>query len=77
LPDPAELLHGSAQARWMNLEGPSTLARPGIASLIDAALARNRVRFARAGRGSVVIRSTSAKRRRPAKPGGAPKKKSG
>jgi hypothetical protein len=64
LPDPAKLLQGSANARWIHLEGASTLARPEVARLIDEAIARNRVPFARAGGGSVVIRSTSAKRRR-------------
>ena len=64
LPDPAKLLRGSAQARWIGVEGASTLARPEVACLIDEAIARNTVPFARAGRGSVVIRSTSAKKRR-------------
>jgi hypothetical protein len=70
LPDPEKLLQGSGgQARFIVIEGASTLARPEVARLIDEAIARNRVPFARAGRGSVVIRSTSAKprpRRRPA-----------
>jgi len=67
LPDPAKLLRGSGgQARSIDLEGPSTLARPEVARLIDEAIARNRVPFARAGRGSVLIRTTSARRRRPA-----------
>ena len=66
LPDPAKLLQGSSQTRWIHLEGASTLARPEVARLIDEAIAHNRVPFAHAGRGSVVIRSTSAKRRRPA-----------
>ena len=67
LPDPAKLLRGSGkQTRSINLEGASTLARPEVARLIDEAIARNRVPFAGAGLGSVVIRSTSAKRRRPA-----------
>jgi len=62
LPDPAHLLQGSGkQTRSMNLEGACTLARPEVARLIDEAIARNRVPFARAGRGSVVIRTTSAK----------------
>ncbi len=67
LPDPEKLLRGSAQARWTSIERASTLARPAIVSLIDEAIARTRVPFAGAGRGSVVIRSTSAKkpRRRP------------
>ena len=63
LPDPEKLLQGSAQTRWIDVEGASRLARPEVARLIDEAIARNRVPFARAGRGSVVIRSTSAKKR--------------
>ena len=69
LPDPEKLLRGSANARWILVEGASTLARPAVARLIDEAIARNRVPFARTGRGPVAIRSTSAKnsrRRRPA-----------
>ena len=70
LPDPAKLLQGSGnQTRSIDMEGASTLARPAVARLIDEAIDRNRVPFARAGRGSVIIRSTSAKqgrRRRPA-----------
>ena len=64
LPDPGELLQGSSQTRWISVEGASTLARPAVVCLIDEALAQNRVPFAPAGRGSVVIRSTSAKKRR-------------
>lgn len=64
LPDPEKLLQGSAQARWIHLEGASTLARPAVARLIEEAIARNRVPFARTGRGPVVVRSTSAKKRR-------------
>ena len=61
LPDPQKLLQGSgSQARWIHLEGASTLAHPAVARLIDEAIARNRVPFARTGRGPVVIRSTSA-----------------
>ena len=64
LPDPEKLLKGSAsQVRFIDLESVSTLARPEVASLIDEAIARNGVPFANAGRGSVVIRSTSAKKR--------------
>ena len=64
LPDPAKLLHGSSQTRWITVEGASTLARPEVACLIDEAIAHNRVPFAGTGRGSVVIRPTSAKKRR-------------
>ena len=57
LPDPAKLLQGSGnQTRWIHLEGASTLARPAVALLIDEAMARNRVPFARTGRGLVMIR---------------------
>ncbi len=67
LPDPEKLLQGSGnQTRWIDVEGASTLGRPAVVRLIEEAIARNRVPFARAGRGSVVIRSTSAKKRRPA-----------
>ena len=69
LPDPAKLLQGSGkQTRSIHMEGASTLARPAVARLIDEAIARNRVPFARAGRGSVVIRSASAKQRRRRRP---------
>lgn len=65
LPDPAKLLRGSGkQTRWIHLGGASTLTRPAVARLIDEAIARNRVPFALAGRGSVDIRSASAKQRR-------------
>ena len=65
LPDPEKLLQGSGgQTRWIHVEGASTLARPAVASLIDEAVARNRVPFARAGRGSVVDRAPSQRRRR-------------
>jgi DNA-binding transcriptional ArsR family regulator len=69
LPDPAKLLQGSGnQMRSINVEGASTLAHPEVAGLIDEAIARNPVPFARAGRGSVIIRSTSAKKRRRPRP---------
>ena len=69
LPDPEKLLRGSGnQTRWIHVEGASTITRPAVAGLIDEAIARNRVPFALAGRGSVVIRSTSAKQRRRRRP---------
>jgi hypothetical protein len=68
LSDPAKLLQGSSQTRWILIEGASTLARPEVTCLIDEAIARNPVPFARAGRGTVVIRSTSAKKRRGRRP---------
>jgi Domain of unknown function (DU1801) len=65
LPDPEKLLRGSGkQVRSIHMEGASTLARPAVARLIDEAIARNPVPFARTGRGPVVIRATTAKKRR-------------
>ena len=62
LPDPEKLLQGSAKlVRYIQLEGASTLARPAVVALFDAALARNRVPFASTGRGPVIIRQISAK----------------
>ena len=64
LPDPDKLLRGSGKlARFIHMEGASTLKRPAVARLIDEAIARTGVPFARTGRGPVVIRSTSAKQR--------------
>ena len=63
LPDPEKLLQGSSQTRFIEVEGASTLTRPAVTSLIDKAIAHNRVPFARTGRGSVIVRSTSAKKR--------------
>ena len=69
LPDAARLLQGSSQTRFINVEGASTVARPEVARLIDEAIARNPVPFARAGRGSVVMSpSTSAKQRQRNRP---------
>lgn len=64
LSDPEKLLQGSSQTRFIDVEAASALARPAVASLIEEAIARNRVPFADAGRRSVVIRSTGAKMRR-------------
>jgi hypothetical protein len=68
LPDPEKLLQGASQTRWIHMEGASALARPAVARLIEEAIACNRVPFASAGRGSVVIRSTSAKKRKRPRP---------
>ena len=65
VPDPEKLLQGSgSKTRWIHVEGASTLARPAVLCLVDEAIARNRVPFAHTGRGSVVIRSASQRRRR-------------
>jgi hypothetical protein len=68
LPDPEKLLRGSANARWIHLEGALTIARPEVARLIDEAIARSPAPFPPTGRGPVIIRSVSAKQRRPRHP---------
>jgi hypothetical protein len=68
LPDPARLLQGSSQTRWVAVDGKSTLARPEVTSLVDEAVARNRVPFAPTGPGSIVIRPTTAKPSRGRRP---------
>lgn len=64
LPDPGKLLQGSGkQTRFLAVDGKSTLERAEVLTLVDEAIARNRIPFAETGRGSVIIRSTLAKRR--------------
>ncbi|MBY0262641.1 MAG: DUF1801 domain-containing protein [Phycisphaerales bacterium] len=89
LPDPSRLLKGSGtQARWIRLEAAATLARPEVAALIDAAIAGNQVPFEASGKGSVVVRTSSAKAakkarpakresKKPARPAATRKRKSG
>jgi len=65
LPDPAKLLRGTGGlVRWVAIEGASTLARPEVKQLIEEAIARNPVPFARTGRGPLVVRAAAAKKRR-------------
>src|SRR4029453_6367820 len=42
LPDPEKLLRGSANARWIHVEGASTPARTAGARRLDAPIARTR-----------------------------------
>lgn len=62
LPDPEKLLKGSANVRYVEVEEVGTLKKAGIVALMDAAEAANRVAFDREGKGSVVVRSASAKK---------------
>jgi hypothetical protein len=65
LSDPEKMLRGSGKlVRFIELEGAATLARPAVARLIDSAIARNTIPFARSGRGPVIIQT---KRRAKAK----------
>jgi hypothetical protein len=71
LPDPHRLLRGSgSRARHIVLEQPSDLDRPAVTALISAALYNAKVPMPRSGRGRLVIKSISAKRRsrQPRKP---------
>lgn len=69
LPDPAKLLKGSgSQVRWMSIESAATFKRPEVSRLIDQAIEQNPVPFAAAGRGSVVVRLTTAAKRTQKKP---------
>ncbi|MFO0782242.1 MAG: hypothetical protein U0636_00975 [Phycisphaerales bacterium] len=64
LPDPKELLRGSAgSVRWIQLESASTMALPAVAQLMKQAAAATAVPFARAGRGPTVVRATTASRK--------------
>lgn len=73
LPDPEKLLQGKGGlVRSIDVEGAPTLTRPAVARLIEEAIARNNVPFETAGRGSVVIRTTSAKKSAPRRPAKKP-----
>jgi hypothetical protein len=64
-PEPAKLLKGSGSLmRSIIVEDTATLTHPEVVCLIDEAIARNPVPFAPTGRGSVLIRPTSAKKTR-------------
>lgn len=67
LPDPEKLLKGSAQVRYIDVEAASTLKRPAVVTLIEEAIAHNKVPFAKTGKGPVVIRSATAKKARKGK----------
>ena len=63
LPDPKKLLLGSGkQTRFIRVEAASQLAHPDVEALIAAAIDQARVPLPSKGRGSLVIRSVSAKR---------------
>jgi hypothetical protein len=64
LPDPAGiLLGGGNQNRFIRLESARDLARPEVEALIRAAAAQGKAPLPTAGRGTLVIRSVSAKQR--------------
>jgi hypothetical protein len=64
LPDPERVLTGSGkQTRFIRLESAKVLARPEVDSLIAAAIAQSRTPLPAAGRGALIIKSVSAKKR--------------
>ena len=70
LPDPKKMLQGSGkQARFIGLESAKTLERPEVTALMNAAIARAEVPLPDKGKGTLIVRSTSAKRRRQGKAG--------
>jgi hypothetical protein len=64
LPDPKRLLLGSGrQTRFIRVESARQLAHPDIEALICAAVAQSKAPLPASGRGTLVIRSVSAKQR--------------
>ena len=64
LPDPQRVLLGSGkQNRFVRLPSVATLGEPPVSALIDAAVAQADPPLPASGRGSVIIKSISAKQR--------------
>jgi len=64
LPDPEGILMGDGnQNRFIRLENVRHLARPEVEALIRAAAAQGKAPLPATGRGTLVIRSVSAKQR--------------
>jgi hypothetical protein len=64
LPDPHKLLLGSGhQNRFIRLDSAGVLARPEVEALIAAAVGMAKMPLPTNGRGTLIIRSISAKQR--------------
>lgn len=64
LPDPSRILLGSGnQTRFVRLRSAKDLTRPEIERLIREAIARGKTPLPRTGRGTLIIKSVSAKQR--------------
>ena len=64
LKDPHKLLNGSGkQTRFLRLPSPAVLVRPEVEELIAAAIAQSKAPLPPKGRGTLIIRSVSAKQR--------------
>jgi hypothetical protein len=64
LSDPKKLLHGGgSQVRFLTLDGPKALDRPGVDSLLRSAIAYGESPLPIGGKGSTIIKSVSIKQR--------------
>lgn len=64
LADPKKLLTGGGnQVRFLRLPAASTLAEPGVESLIKAAIAQAKSPLPKTGKGQLIIKSVSIKQR--------------
>ncbi len=64
LPDPKKVLLGSGnQTRFIRLESVDVLARPEVEMLVAAAIAQSKAPLRASGRGTLIIRSVSARQR--------------
>ena len=64
LADPEKLLHGGGnQVRFLRLDGPATLKKPGVETLLKAAEAHGKVPMPVSGKGQTIVRAISAKQR--------------
>ena len=64
LPDPKRLLQGSGkQVRFVQIEAVAQLAGPDVKSFIAAAVEQARIPFPSAGKGSLILKSGSARKR--------------
>lgn len=64
VPDPMKRLTGAGkQVRSLRIESSGTLAEPDVEALITAALAQSKTPLPASGRGTLIIRSISAKQR--------------
>ncbi|HTP12717.1 MAG TPA: hypothetical protein VMM37_03780 [Bacteroidota bacterium] len=64
LPDPKKILLGSgSQTRFIRLDSADVLRRPEVESLIARSIANARTPLRKTGRGTLIIKSVSAKQR--------------
>lgn len=65
LPDPKRILLGSGkQTRFVQVEAASQLAHPDVEALIAATIDQARIPLRSKGKGSLIIKSAAAKKRR-------------